>query len=640
MKISNCVYPFVCKYVSFARVFHTCVYASRTANLYGHSERLYETQTHTRVDENIELFAQISIYLVELMLPVVFVSRAERERLRLAAEEARLADIKKTIDENKQKRRELIKQQPKIVDVVVEKKVLPVAPAAAVSVVQKNKPKFDWDDSEDTSAVGVDYVRTQIVSAQTSNSSSLALVDKRAERLELLPWSKKLTSEMNSRDWRIFREDNEIWVSNCRNIPVPFRSWSESNLPQDLLEAIHHCGYTKPTPIQMQAIPIALLGKDLIGISSTGSGKTAAFILPMLAYIKNNPKNSTSLGQDGPLALVLAPSRELAIQIEQEATKFSSFCKIKTLTIVGGRSAEQQTMILSQGVELIVATPGRLADSLDAKQTVLNQCFYVVLDEADKMVDLGFEAYLNRILDSIPSHANDDYAASSAPELGEFPPCYRITQMFSATMPASVEKLTRKYLRNPVTVTIGEVGGNAKIDIEQRFEFLPSEKDKRRALLESFKNSPELLPAIVFVNSKRSADFVGQTLDTFGYNVIVLHSGKMQDKREDAIKSFKSGKSNILVATDVAGRGIDIPDVQHVVNYDMAKNIEDYTHRIGRTGRAGKSGHATSFILSPDDDLILPDLKKFLQQAKQFVPDELNHISDHHKRKRDAAIFI
>jgi ATP-dependent RNA helicase DDX23/PRP28 len=472
-----------------------------------------------------------------------------------------------------------------------------------------SKPlSFDYDlDTEDTG--GVDAYGVLGIEVKPKRDALDAL-DKRLPT-SLTHWKQKLSSEMTQRDWRIFREDYQISVSG-RDVPNAFRSWSESNLPRALLDAVHRAGYTKPTPIQMQAIPVALVPRDLIGISKTGSGKTAAFVLPMLSYIQRLPIITPESALDGPYALVLAPSRELAIQIEQEALKFSAFVKIRVCCIVGGRSAEQQTMTLSQGVELIVATPGRLADSLDSNQTVLNQCFYVVLDEADKMVDLGFEPFLNRILEGIPT---GELANGQR----------RITQMFSATMPASVERLTRKYLVNPISVTVGDfVGGSAKSDITQRIEFSQTESEKRKKLYQVVTETEA--PIIVFVNSKRAADQVGNQLDNAGYRVMVLHSGKMQQKREDAINQFKSGSADILVATDVAGRGLDIPDVKHVINYDMARTIEDYTHRIGRTGRAGKSGLATSFIMPYDED-VLPELKKFLEASKQFIPDELFRVA-------------
>lgn len=564
--------------------------------------------------------------------PVIkFIPRAEREKLQQEEAKRQQLQRKQMEQDLKQRKRELLKTaitgnrdegmsdiveshlSPEDLKLIKDRHLGNHLNSSKAGGKQVNQGNFDYDlEAEDTGEVA------QFATKRVEDKSLAKFEQK------LPSWRQKLVSEMTERDWRIFREDFQIYVSG-REIPHPFRSWSESPLPKMLLDAVHRVGYTKPTPIQMQAIPAAMVPRDVVGISSTGSGKTAAFVLPMLYYIQRMPVITAATAGDGPYALVLAPSRELALQIEQEALKFATFCKIRVCSIVGGRSAEQQTLTLSQGVELIVATPGRLADSLEANQTVLNQCFYVCLDEADKMVDLGFEPFLNRILDSIP------------------PLQHRVTQMFSATMPASVERLTRKYLRNPVTVTVGDVaGGGSKADIQQRLEFVHSESEKRKKMYEVIQETEG--PIIVFVNSKRSADQVGVQLDNAGYRVMVLHSGKMQQKREDAIAQFKSGAAEVLVATDVAGRGIDVPDVKHVINFDMARSIEDYTHRIGRTGRAGKSGLATSFIMPYDDD-ILSELKKFLIAAKQFVPEELDRVptgyehQDGGKRKRDSTVY-
>jgi ATP-dependent RNA helicase DDX23/PRP28 len=563
-------------------------------------------------------------------MSIKFIPRAERERLQ--TEEARRAaeERKKQEQDLKSRKRELLKQaitgptkaameQARVVDdedqKLIQERFNVTAPVSYRNAGKSKPSSFDYDlDLEDTG---------EGPQVETSKKSTcvdpLEKLDRKQQSSLLIHWKQKFANEMTDRDWRIFREDFQISVFG-RDVPFAFRSWAESPLPKKLLDAVHRAGYTKPTPIQMQAIPIAMKPRDLVGISKTGSGKTAAFILPMLAYIEQLPPITPVLAQDGPYALVLAPSRELALQIEQEAVKFSTFCKVRVCSIVGGRSAEQQTLTLSQGIELIVATPGRLADSLDSNQTVLNQCFYVVLDEADKMVDLGFEPFLNRILDAIPSSQR------------------RVTQMFSATMPVSVERLTRKYLHSPVTITVGDfVGGSAKSDIQQRVEFTHTESEKRKKLYDVVAETEA--PIIVFVNSKRSADQVGNQLDNAGYRVMVLHSGKLQQKREEAVTLFKTGAVDILVATDVAGRGLDIPDIKHVINYDMPRTIEDYTHRIGRTGRAGKSGLSTSFLM-PYDAEIVPELKKFFEASKQFIPDELFRVATSDsasgaKRRRD-----
>ncbi|PFH35485.1 DEAD-family helicase [Besnoitia besnoiti] len=436
-------------------------------------------------------------------------------------------------------------------------------------------------------------------------------------------WTTKKREEMNDRDWRIFREDFEIYIKGGR-VPPPIRTWAESALPWELIEAIKHANYERPTPIQMQAIPIALEQRDLIGIAETGSGKTAAFVLPMLTYVKGLPPLNEETGQDGPYALILAPSRELALQIDEETQKFASFCKCRTVAVVGGRSAETQAFQLRRGAEIVIGTPGRVKDCLEKAYTVLNQCNYVVLDEADRMIDMGFEEIVNFILDQIPTSnlKSNDEALILQQELQAKAGhrLYRLTQMFSATMPPAVERLARKYLRQPSYISIGDPGAGKRA-IEQRIEFVPEARKKQRLqdILETA--TP---PVMVFVNQKKSADALAKVLGKLGYSACSLHGGKAQENREAALSSFKEGSHDVLVATDVAGRGIDVEGVQLVVNFDMPKDIEAYTHRIGRTGRAGRKGLAISF-LTDEDSAIFYDLKQLLLSTNNIVPLELAH---------------
>merc|ERR1719460_2868015 len=328
---------------------------------------------------------------------------------------------------------------------------------------------------------------------------------------------------------------------------------------------------------------------------------------------------------DGPYAIVLAPSRELILQIEEEARKFAAFCQARVVSVVGGRDAEQQAFSLRQGVECCLATPGRLCDAIDKRQTVHNQCNYVVLDEADKMVDLGFEDYVRRVVLAIPSSnlksENEDESLQQELAAKAGNRKFRITQMFSATMPPAIERMARQFLRHPSIISVGDPG-QAKKDIEQNLEFISEAKKKKR--LEELLVGAEP-PIIVFVNQKKAVDVLAKSLDNSGYRVCSIHGGKSQEQREWAMNSFKEGRYDILVATDVAGRGLDIEGVQQVINFDMPKTIEDYTHRIGRTGRAGKKGVAVSF-LTPDDSDIFYDLKQFLKTSQQLVPPELaNH---------------
>eukprot|EP00929_Paragymnodinium_shiwhaense_P015798 TRINITY_DN123903_c0_g1_i1.p1 TRINITY_DN123903_c0_g1~~TRINITY_DN123903_c0_g1_i1.p1 ORF type:complete len:744 (+),score=259.38 TRINITY_DN123903_c0_g1_i1:143-2374(+) len=438
-------------------------------------------------------------------------------------------------------------------------------------------------------------------------------------------WTDKPVSDMTTRDWRIFREDFQIFIRGGK-VPNPMRIWAEGPLPWELLEAIHAVGYIKPTPIQMQTIPIACTHRDLIAVAETGSGKTAAYMLPVLDYVKKLPPLDDTTAQDGPYAIVMAPSRELVIQIEEEAMKFSKFIpSVRMVSVVGGRDAEQQAFTLRQGVELCLATPGRLCDSLDKRHTVLNQCNYVVIDEADKMVDLGFEDYVRRALLAIPAtnmkSENEDETYKQEVEAQAGHRKYRVTQMFSATMPPAIERLARAFLRHPAIISIGDPG-HAKKDIEQRLEFVGEAKKKKR--LEELLVGQEP-PIIVFVNQKKAVDVLAKSLDNSGYRVCSLHGGKSQEQREWAMNSFKEGRYDILVATDVAGRGLDVEGVQMVLNFDMTKTIEDYTHRIGRTGRAGMKGLAISFI-TPEDAEIFYDLSQFLKTSNQMIPPELaNH---------------
>ncbi|KAF8820291.1 DEAD-family helicase [Cardiosporidium cionae] len=344
----------------------------------------------------------------------------------------------------------------------------------------------------------------------------------------------------------------------------------------------------------------------------------------MLTYVKNLPALTDETSQDGPYGLILAPSRELALQIDEETRKFASFCKCRTVAVVGGRNAEDQAFALRLGAEIVIGTPGRVKDCLERQYTVLNQCNYVVLDEADRMIDMGFEEIVNEILDMIPTSnlKSEDEALALQQEMQAKAGhrLYRLTQMFSATMPPAVERLARKYLRAPAYISVGDPGAG-KRSIEQRLEFIPEGKKKQR-LQEVLEESEA--PIIVFVNQKKVADVIAKSIGKMGFRAVALHGGKAQDVRESSLTNFKTGEFDILVATDVAGRGIDIDGVQLVLNFDLPKDIESYTHRIGRTGRAGKKGLAISFVTEDNSELFY-DLKQLLVNTNNIVPMELNN---------------
>lgn len=420
-------------------------------------------------------------------------------------------------------------------------------------------------------------------------------------------WSEKKLEHMRERDWRIFKEDFNISTKGGA-IPNPMRSWAESGLPKRLLDVVATVGYTDPSPIQRAAIPIALQSRDLIGVAVTGSGKTAAFLLPLLVYISELPALNELTKNDGPYAIVLAPTRELAQQIEIEAKKFATPLGFTCVSIVGGHSLEEQAYALRDGAEIIIATPGRLVDCIERRVLVLGQCCYVIMDEADRMIDLGFEEPVNKILDALPV-ANEkpdteeaEDAALMSKHLGG-KDRYRQTMMYTATMPAAVERIARKYLRRPAIVTIGNVG-EAVETVEQRVEFIAGEDKRKKRLAEILLSRDFAPPIIVFVNIKRNCDAVARDIKQLGLSAVTLHGSKTQEQREAALASVRSGHTDVLVATDLAGRGIDVQDVSLVINFNMANTIESYTHRIGRTGRAGKSGIAITFLGNEDADVM------------------------------------
>ncbi|XP_018417392.1 PREDICTED: probable ATP-dependent RNA helicase DDX23 [Nanorana parkeri] len=463
-------------------------------------------------------------------------------------------------------------------------------------------------------------------------------------------WSQKKLEEMTDRDWRIFREDYSITTKGGK-IPNPIRSWIDSILPPHILEVIDKCGYKEPTPIQRQAIPIGLQNRDIIGVAETGSGKTAAFLIPLLVWITTLPKiDRIEESDQGPYAIILAPTRELAQQIEEETIKFGKPLGIRTVAVIGGISREDQGFRLRMGCEIVIATPGRLIDVLENRYLVLSRCTYVVLDEADRMIDMGFEPDVQKILEHMPvtnqkpdtDEAEDPEKMTANFESGKHK--YRQTVMFTATMPAAVERLARSYLRRPAVVYIGSAGKPHE-RVEQKV-FLTSEAEKRKKLLNILEKGFDP-PIIIFVNQKKGCDVLAKSLEKMGYNACTLHGGKGQEQREFALSNLKAGAKDILVATDVAGRGIDIHDVSMVVNYDMAKNIEDYIHRIGRTGRAGKSGVAITF-LTKEDASVFYDLKQaILESPVSSCPPELaNHPDAQHKpgtiltkKRREETIF-
>ncbi len=345
-----------------------------------------------------------------------------------------------------------------------------------------------------------------------------------------------------------------------------------------LNDALQRANFTQPTPIQNQAIPLALNGHDILGLAQTGTGKTLAFGLPLIDHLlaqpgKPDPKTAK--------ALILAPTRELVNQIADSLRNLTKKTKLRVATVVGGQSINKQIMFLSRGTDILVATPGRLIDLMERKAVDLSSVRHLVLDEADQMLDMGFIHALRRI----------------APELGT----PRQTMLFSATMPKQMEELSRAYLTNPQRVQVSPPG-KAADKITQSIHFV--EKPAKPAKLREILSADMDALTLVFSRTNHGAEKLMQGLVADGYNAASIHGNKSQGQRDRAIKAFRAGEINILVATDVAARGIDIPGVAYVINYDLPEVPDNYVHRIGRTARAGREGEAIAFCSAEEVDLL------------------------------------
>jgi superfamily II DNA/RNA helicase len=384
-------------------------------------------------------------------------------------------------------------------------------------------------------------------------------------------------------------------------------------LDAKLLDAVADSGYTSMTPIQAKAIPIVLDGRDVMGAAQTGTGKTAAFTLPLLQRMLKHENASTSPARHPVRALVLAPTRELALQVADNVAKYAKRTLLRSTVVFGGVDMKPQTAELKAGVEVLIATPGRLLDHIEAKNCALHQVEYVVLDEADRMLDIGFLPDLQRILSYLPRQ--------------------RQTLLFSATFSPEIRRLAQSYLQEPVTVEVARPNATAST-VEQHF-FSVSDDDKRRAVRQSLRQR-ELSQALVFVNSKLGAARLARAFERDGLKTAALHGDKSQDERLKSLASFKRGEVELLVATDVAARGLDIADLPAVFNFDVPFNAEDYVHRIGRTGRAGASGLAITLV-TRDDTRLVSDIEKLIKKKIEIEPFELDDDRPRRRREREGG---
>ena len=369
--------------------------------------------------------------------------------------------------------------------------------------------------------------------------------------------------------------------------PTPSGAFDGLGLSPVLLKAVADSGYAEPTPIQREAIPLILNGRDIIGLAQTGTGKTAAFTLPIADRLLSGPHRLR--------ALVLTPTRELCQQVERSFRKYAQHTSLVVTSIYGGVGMEPQERAFRKGVDVIVATPGRLIDHLERGNTSFDDLEVLVLDEADRMLDMGFAPQINRLVSAMPR--------------------YRQTLLFSATMPPEVEVLARKYLRRPHVV---EVTRRATVATTVTHAVYTVPRSRKSALLIELLKKPEMDSVLVFTRMKVGADRVVRDLEHAGISAMALHADKRQTQRDQALSDFREGRIRVLVATDIAQRGLDISGISHVINYDVPAQVEDYVHRIGRTGRAAQTGDAYTFM-SPDEIAMVRLIERVIGQEIERV---------------------
>jgi superfamily II DNA/RNA helicase len=377
-------------------------------------------------------------------------------------------------------------------------------------------------------------------------------------------------------------------------------TFADFGLDPLIQKAVSEQGYTSPTPIQAQAIPHVLLGQDLMGAAQTGTGKTAAFVLPIIQRILRHASSSASPARHPIRALVLTPTRELAVQVAENAANYSRHTDLRSAVVYGGVDMKEQVATLRGGIEILIATPGRLLDHIGSKVANLSQVELLVLDEADRMLDMGFLPDLQRIINLIPAQ--------------------RQTLLFSATFSPEIKKLAQSYLRNPVTVEVARQ--NAAADTVRQVIHMVRSGDKEKAIVKILASRTEQglsRQCIIFTNSRMGCARLARALERDGIKAGAIHGDKSQGERTLTLDAFKSGAIEALVATDVAARGLDIPAMPCVINHELPFNAEDFIHRIGRTGRAGSTGDAIALV-DDSEKRLLDDIEKLMKRKLEIMP--------------------
>lgn len=402
-----------------------------------------------------------------------------------------------------------------------------------------------------------------------------------------------------------FRKKMLISTSNDVELPDPVQSFDEAPFSKKLRAALKAAGFEAPSAIQAQGWPVAVRGDDMVAVAKTGSGKTLGFLLPAFRRLTKEQPDCSA----GPAILVLAPTRELVVQIEEAAAKFGQSASVSTVVVYGGVPKQPQAQALRSKPQLVVATPGRLLDLMNDGAVKLGNVGFLVLDEADRMLDMGFEPQMEQIMKKIPDE--------------------RQTMLFSATWPKSVQKLARNYLKkDAVHVNVGETEELAANKAVSQEFFKLDDDEKEDKLFRIISALPEDTKMIVFANTKRRIDKLEKTVWQFGWNCVAMHGDKTQKDRDVGFAKFVNGEAPLMFATDVCARGLDIKGVSHVVNFDMARDVESYIHRIGRTGRAGASGTSITFVNHAYDTECAPALVKIAREAGATVPEWLDKLAE------------
>jgi len=424
-----------------------------------------------------------------------------------------------------------------------------------------------------------------------------------SENRLLSPLQLQINRLMSSTDDSVaeYLRKYEIKVDGT-DIPPPVLNFEHANLPENILNFVVK-QFDAPTPIQAQALPIAMEGKNMVGIGQTGSGKTLAFLLPALTKIEQMKQNSRTRNFGGPTALVLTPTRELAQQIEEVALEYRRTCNVRTVKCIGGESRYRQLSQYDRQPNLMIATPGRLNDFLQSEEMDINNVEYVVLDEADRMLDMGFEPQIRSILERTQDSKQ--------------------VLMFSATWPTEVKSLAEDFLGQYTFLNIGSIDLSANKNIKQEIVFCQS-NDRMQTFLDKISSIRDS-KMLIFSETKRNVDFLERMLNKRNISALGIHGDKSQMARSSVIEKFKKGRANIMIATDIAARGLDISDVEYVINYDFPKDIENYIHRIGRTGRAEKKGTAITFF-TEEDASYAKKLIGILKDSNQEIPEDLTRL--------------